>query len=158
FFEAKICSGCAPAGSDKKLGGPVRSGASSDFACGSGLVIKARGGGALIFAGPPRPELAPLAGGWPPLMLTSMPFFTLPLPVAFPPLMLAGPPAAPPFAPGVPFGEPPGTPGCLPSGEMETRAARFPCGRTTGAGGAGDADSAINVVTLPCATPDCAET
>src|SRR5207245_10960089 len=115
------------------------------------------GGGALIFAGPPRAELAPIAGGRPPLMLTSMPFFTLPLPVAFPPLMLAGPPAAPPFAAGVPFGEPPGTPGCLPSGEMETRAARFPCGGTTGAGGPGVAERAMKVAAFPLATPDWAE-
>src|SRR5204863_254095 len=56
-----------------------------------------------------------------------------------------------------PFGELPGTPGCLPSGEMETRAARFPCGATTGAGGAGDADSAMNVAAFPFVTPDCAE-
>src|SRR3989441_12366974 len=89
-------------------------------------------------------------------MLTSIPFFPLPLPdPVLPPL--SDPLPAPPFAPGVPLGEPPGTPGCLPSGEMETRAARFPCDATTGAGGAGDADSAINVAAFPFVTPDCAE-
>src|SRR5438034_996427 len=90
-------------------------------------------------------------------MLTSIPFFALPLPVPVPPL-LAEPPPEPPFAPGVPFGAPPGTPGCLPSGERETRAARFPCGGTTGAGGAGDAERAMKVAAaFPFATPDWAE-
>jgi len=87
-------------------------------------------------------------------MLTSMSFFAPPLPVAVPPL-LSGPPPALPFAPGIPFGEPPSTPGCLPSGEMETRAARFPCGGcTTGAGGAGVAEREMNVVAFPFATLD----
>ncbi len=93
-----------------------------------------------------------LAGGWPPLMLTSMPFLPLPLPVAVPSLLSGPPPALP--APGMLFGEPPGTPGCLPSGEMETRAAKFPWGGTTGAGGPGVAERAMNVAAFPFATPD----
>src|ERR1700691_2567259 len=59
-----------------------------------------------------------------------------------PPALAADPPAPP--LPSVPFGEPPGTPARGPSGEIETRAERFPCGTlTTGAGGAGAADIAI---------------
>ncbi len=97
------------------------------------------------------------AGGFPPLMLTFTPFFPPALPVPVPP-PLPGPPPAPPLAPGVPFGAPPGARGCLPSGEMETRAARFPCGSMTGAGGAGVAESAINVAVFPFATLGCAPT
>ena len=80
-------------------------------------------------------------GGLPPLMLISIALFPFPLLVPVPP---AGPPAFP-AAPETSLGEPPGTPGCLPSGEMESRAARFPCGGTKGAGGPGVAESAMNV-------------
>ncbi len=48
-------------------------------------------------------------------------------------------------APAVPLGDAPDAPG-LPSGEIATRAARFPCGTgITGPGGAGFAESAISV-------------
>ena len=107
-------------------------------------------------ADPPRPKFPEFARGCPPLILTSMSFFPPPLPVPVPP-RLSGPPLAPPFALGVPFGEPPGTLGCLPSGEIETRAARFPCGGTTGEGGPGVAERAINVEAFPLATPNWAE-
>src|SRR2546421_2420465 len=153
FYEAKICSGSAPAGSAAKFGGPVLSGASSVLVCGSGLRIKAWEAGALTLGDPPRPELVLLAVGCPPLILTFMSFFPLPLPVADPPL-LVGPP---PLAPGAPFGEPLGTPGCLPSGEMETCAARFPGGGVMGAGGPGAVESAMRVETFPFVTPDWAE-
>ena len=62
---------------------------------------------------------------------------------------------AAPLALGVPFCGPPGTPGCFPSGEMETRAARFPCGGATGTGGAGLAESAIKVEELPLKPASC---
>ncbi len=88
-------------------------------------------------------------------MLTSIPCLPSPLPVAFPPL-LPGPPPVPPFEPGIPFAEPPGTPACLPSGEMETRAARLPRGGTTGAGGAGAAEIAMNIAGFPFARLGCA--
>ena len=77
------------------------------------------------FGEPPRPETALLVDGWPPLMLMAMPFFPPPLPVPVPPPLDELPPA-PPLEPRAPFAEPPETPGCLPSGEIETRAARFP--------------------------------
>src|SRR2546429_7606203 len=89
------------------------------------------GVGALIFAASPSPDIPLFAGGFPPRMLTSIPLLAALFPVLVPPLLAGGPPTAN----GVPFGEPPGTPGFLPSGEMETRAARFPLGGATGAGG-----------------------
>src|SRR2546429_5220273 len=92
------------------------------------------GVGAPIFAASPRPDIPLFAGGFPPRMLTSTPLF--PAFVA-PPLV-----PAPPTAPAAAFGAPPGTPGLLPSGEIETRAARFPSGGVTGAGGAGAAERA----------------
>src|SRR6266404_255608 len=54
-----------------------------------------------------------------------------------------------PFVP-TPFEAAPGTPGCDPSGEIETRAERFPAGTDGGgATSAGVADSAINVSASP---------
>src|SRR4029077_14797395 len=77
----------------------------------------------------------------------------LPLPPPPSPLVVPPPPLVPPIEdefppepplPRGPFSAPPGTPGCLPSGEIATRADRFPCGTvTSGAGGAGEAESAI---------------
>src|SRR5882724_6348925 len=117
--------------------------------------MSTRGTGALILGDPPRPETPLFGGGFPPLMLMSIPVFPPPL-VPVPPL-LPGPPPAAPAAPAAPFGEPPGTPGCLPSGEMEIRAARFPCGICAiGAGGAGAAESTMNVAEFPFEALDCA--
>src|SRR5713101_4956960 len=127
LFEAKIISGFAPGGKEAKSGGPVRSATSSLSPFGSGRVINLCGG-ATIFAPPPDA----LAEGLPPLML---------IPTALLPALL--PEFAEAFAFAAPFGVPPGAPGCLPSGEMETRAAVLPCGGCTGAGGAGLAESAI---------------
>src|SRR5215475_2511147 len=93
----------------------------------------------------PRPETVLGAFGEPPLILTPAEFapFALPLP-------------APPgsrVAPLLPFAfaseEPPGTPGFFPSGEIVTRAARFPGGGATGAGGPGVAERAISVCPDP---------
>src|SRR5271163_991548 len=62
--------------------------------------------------------------------------------VPAPPTLAADPPDPPLSA--APFAEPPGAPDLLPSGEIATRAERFPCGTlTSGAGGAGDAEIAI---------------
>ena len=127
-----------------KFGGPVLTGGSS---CASGLVIRRCGVGALIFGVGESPEV--FAGGLPPRMLKSIgPFAGFAAPV--PPLL-----GAPPFALAAPLGAPPGTPGFLPSGERETRAARFPCGGATGAGGAGVAESAIKVAEFPFAPTTC---
>lgn len=82
--------------------------------------------------------------GLPPLMLTAVEFFPVALPVAEPPRLSEVPPA-PPFVAAVDAGWPPGTPGCLPSGEIATRAARFPCGGALGAAGPGVAESAMKV-------------
>ncbi len=96
------------------------------------------------------------AGGFPPLMLTSNPLSAPSEPLPDPPL-LPGPPPAPPLDLGIPFGAPPGTPGWWPSGEMETRAERFPCGSCAmGTGGAGVAERAMNVAAFPFAALACA--
>ena len=85
---------------------------------------------------PPSPETLFFATGLPPEMLTETGLLLLPEPV--PDFAVApGAPDAPvgtTAAEGVADGEP----GCLPSGEMATRAERFPCGTATAAaGGAG---------------------
>ena len=92
---------------------------------------------------PPGPEMREELFGLPPVMLTPGEVPIPPPDVApFPPGLVALP-FAPPF-PGVPFGEPPGAPGCVPSGEIETREERFPGGICAGGGtGAGIAESAI---------------
>src|SRR2546427_10452632 len=54
--------------------------------------------------------------------------------------------------------EPPGTPGFVPSGEIVTRAATFPAGGVTGAGGPGVAESAISVLPEPFGEGSCAAT
>src|SRR4029077_3212966 len=95
----------------------------------------------LNFPTPPRPETLELGFGFPPLML---------MPVAFaPPALLLATSEVPPLeAAGV--GEPPGTSGFLPSGEIATRAERFPSGTgIAGAGGAGEAERAISVPVEP---------
>src|SRR5438874_11700721 len=148
FLEAKISSGFAPGGSAVKFGGAVLTASSSDVVF--GRVISVCGVGAVIFSASPSPDIPLFAGGFPPRMLMSA---TL-LPALVPPVLLDEPVAGP-FAPGVSLGEPTGTPGFLPSGEMETRARRFPCGGTTGAGGAGVAESAINVEELPFSPDNC---
>src|ERR1700730_9540053 len=126
FLYAKTVSVFAPGGSYAKSGGPVRSATSSLSPFGSGRVINLRTG-ALIF--PPAP--AALAEGLPPLMLIPTALFPAPLPV---------------FA---------GAPGCFPSGEIETRAARLPGGGCTGAGGAGFAESAMRAFGAPLAAVNC---
>src|ERR1700735_150043 len=77
-------------------------------------------------------------------MLTpgASPFALAPEFVPAPPALAAEPPEPP--LPSAPFAEPPGTPARVPSGEMATRAERFPCGTlTSGAGGPGVAEIAI---------------
>src|SRR5713226_4675095 len=79
---------------------------------------------------PPRPDTGEDAFGFPPLMLMPGPPDPFRLPPVPMPLRLLGPSPARRFAPAFPSGEPPGTPGRSPSGEIEIRAARFP--ETTG--------------------------
>lgn len=71
-----------------------------------------------------------------------------PLPLPTYPLGLPGPPLLPPVMSAMPVGEPAGTPGLGPSGEIENRAARFPAGRgrlsTLVEGGAGVGESATS--------------
>src|SRR5579883_1236141 len=89
----------------------------------------------------PRPE-TPVCG------IGSPPLITIPIEL-FPPAVVPGNGVPPPPVAGDP-GAPPGTPGFLPSGDRETRAAKFPSGTgTTGAGGAGVAESAISVLAEP---------
>ena len=134
-----------------KFGGPVRTGSSS--VCGSGRVTRACGVGALILGVAASPEATLFASGFPPRILMSIALFPVLFPAPIPPPVLGG--LVAPLALGVPFCEPPGTPGCFPSGEMETCAARFPCGGATGAGGAGLAESAIKVEELPPRPASC---
>ena len=120
-----------------KFGGPTRSGGSSLASFGSGRLYPNCDFGKLSFNGEPIPDgLAP-DFGFPPLIEMPTELFPLPLPA----------PAAslPPVPePAAAFGVAPAAPG-FPSGDIATRAARFPCGEgTTGAGGAGFADSAIS--------------
>ena len=71
----------------------------------------------------PRPEIELALFGEPPLMLTAMEFVPAP--------ELAPEARSVPESPvtfGVASGKPPGAPGFFPSGEMATRAARFPGG------------------------------
>jgi len=92
-------------------------------------------------AGPmPSPEVGPVFALFPPLM--KMPSGPRP----------AAPPALPPPALG-PDTVPPGVPGLGPSGEIETRAERFPAGIAGGATGAGVAESAIRVSLSPARPP-----
>src|ERR1700730_12461248 len=133
FFDAKIISGFAPAGSVAKSGGPLRSASSSLSPFGSGRVINLRGG-AIILALPPGG-----AAGLPPLMLIPTALFPAPLPESAGAFALVG-------AFGVPD-----APGRLPSGETETCAAVLPGGGWTRAGGAGCAESAISAVGPPAA-------
>jgi len=91
-------------------------------------------------AGPiPSPEVGPEFALLPPLM--KMPSGPRP----------PTPPALPSPAP-VPDAVPPGVPDLGPSGEIETRAERFPAGTAGGATGAGVAERAIRV-SLPPALP-----
>src|SRR5580700_909032 len=94
----------------------------------------------------PRPETLAFGFGLPPLMM-------MPVALAPPALLLAGSAVPPLEAEGV--GAPPGTPGFLPSGEIATRADKFPSGTgTTGAGGAGEAERAISVPVEPAGAFD----
>ncbi len=95
---------------------------------------------------PPKPETVALGLGAPPLMLMPISLF----PAGFPDFEPAPFPELDGFAP------PPPVPLPFPSGEMATRAARFPCGTsTTGAGGAGAEDNAMTVG--PCVFPGATE-
>src|SRR5580692_9373456 len=100
----------------------------------------------LTFPMLPRPETLAFGFGLPPLMI-------MPVALAPPALLLAGSAVPPLEAEGV--GAPPGTPGFLPSGEIATRADKFPSGTgTTGAGGAGEAERAISVPVEPAGAFD----
>src|SRR4029077_5303525 len=81
--------------------------------------------GAIIFTS----LLDALAEGLPPLMLIPTALFPTRLPES----------AGAPVGPG------------WPSGDIESRGARFPCGGCTGAGGAGLAESAIKALGPPLA-------
>src|SRR6266852_1887114 len=100
----------------------------------------------LNFPTPPRPATLELGFGFPPLIV---------MPVAFgPPALLLAASAFPPLE-AEDAGAPPGTPGFLPSGEIATRADKFPSGTgTTGEGGAGEAESAISVPVEPAGAFD----
>src|SRR3989449_1624238 len=95
---------------------------------------------------PPRPDTGEVAFGFPPLMLMPGAPDSFRLPPVPTPLRPLGPSPARRFAPAFPSGEPPGTPGRSPSGDIEIRAARFPetIGRIS-VGGAGVIDNAISV-------------
>ena len=88
----------------------------------------------------PRPELGLLFALFPPLM--KIPSGPRPPP----------PTAASPLA-SLAEAAPPELPGLGPSGEIETRAARFPAGIAGGGTGAGVAESAISVSLLPARPP-----
>src|SRR6266404_504574 len=98
------------------------------------------------FLAPPRPEMVLALFGAPPVML-------------FPTELV---PAPPEFASALAVefdfasGEPPGTPAAFPSGEIATRAARFPAGGATGADGPGVAESAISAWPEPLGEVSCA--
>src|SRR6202040_1272459 len=100
----------------------------------------------LNFPTPPKPETLALGFGFPPLMM---------MPVAFaPPELLLAASAFPPLE-AEDAGTPPGTPGFLPSGEIATRADKFPSGTgIAGAGGAGEAERAIRVPVEPAGAFD----
>ena len=90
----------------------------------------------------PNPEIGPVFALFPPLM--KMP--SGPWPPALPALL----PPAP-----LPDAAPPGVPGLGPSGEIETRAERFPAGIAGGgATGAGVAESAMSVSFSPASSVD----
>src|SRR5258708_6439098 len=95
------------------------------------------------------PEVTSALRGAPPEILTAVG-------------LVPAPPAEPAEGFPVPFdfasGVPPGAPGFFPSGEMVTRAARFPAGGATGADGPGAAESAISVCAEPFGEVSCAAT
>src|SRR5262249_27702647 len=95
----------------------------------------------------PSPETVLGDLGEPPVMLMPAAFAPLASPAPVPPAACSA--TLFPFEPGFASGEPPGTPGFFPSGEIVTLAARFPGGGTTGAAGPGLADSAIKVCPAP---------
>src|SRR5689334_15870345 len=95
----------------------------------------------------PRPETELGDLGEPPVMLIAPEFAPVAPPAPIPPAACSTPLF--PFELGFASGDPPGTPGFFPSGEIVTRAARFPGGGATGAGGPGLADSAIKVCPDP---------
>src|SRR5580765_2811274 len=95
---------------------------------------------------PPSPETV-LDLGEPPVMLIPAELVPVAPPAPAPPAACSAPLL--PFELGFASGEPPGTPGFFPSGEMATCAARLPGGGATGAGGPGAADKAISVCPEP---------
>src|SRR5882757_7407075 len=100
----------------------------------------------LNFPMPPRAETLELGFGFPPLI-------EIPVALVPPALLLAA--SEVPTLDAEDAVEPPGAPGFLPSGEIATRAARFPSGTgTTGAGGAGEAERAISVPVEPAGALD----
>ncbi len=109
-----------------------------------------------IFPAPTPETVLLLLRGDPPLMLTPAEF--APAPVPAPATEAACSPPELPLALGLASGAPPGTPGFRPSGEIATRAARFPAGETTGAGGPGVAERAISVCSEPFGDVSCAAT
>src|ERR1700731_1301558 len=109
---------------------------------GSGRKINLRGDDAPIFAASSEPEALFSAAGLPPLMLTPIGLFPSPPVVPDPGFV-----AEPAF---------PGAPG-FPSGDMEIRAAAFPGGGCTGAGGPGVAERAMSAFALPLVAVNCVE-
>ena len=91
----------------------------------------------------PNPETELFATGFPPLILIVADDLldALSVPVEAELFTSAGAAAEAPVAPG------------LPSGEIATRAARFPCGGAIGASGPGMADNAINVAAFSVEDP-----
>src|SRR5579884_3886809 len=147
-------AGMAPGGRLSKFGGLLRTGGVSGAAESDGINAGCEADRLSFGRIPPRPETELPGRGLPPLMLKQTELFPAPPPV---PPLLAVFPSEEPFALSGPAGEPPGTPGVLPSGEMETRAARFPRGGcTTGAGGPGVAERAMNVAAAPFDDAGCA--
>src|SRR6202795_5354084 len=100
----------------------------------------------LNFPTPPKAETLALGFGLPPLIVMPVAFF--------PPPLLPAASVEPPLE-AADAGSPPGAPGFLPSGEIATRADKFPSGTgTAGAGGAGEAERAIKVPVEPAGAFD----
>src|SRR5262245_42812719 len=97
----------------------------------------------------PKPETVLGDFGEPPVMLIPAEFVPVAPPAPVAPAACSAPLL--PFELGFASGEPPGTPGFFPSGEIVTRAARLPGGGATGAGGPGAAGKAMIVCPEPFA-------
>src|SRR5207253_9523207 len=126
--------------------GSASAGAGCDSTRGTGEL----GSSELAPRRPPSPDVVEL--GFPPLMLTLAGAEPLP------PSLGSGrePPVLefPPRLPGPPPEAPPGTPGCGPSGEIETREARLPGGMGRSAG-ASLGDGEIATSRCIAASPPC---